>query len=277
MKTRIIVSVIAIPLLILLVFLAPLWAFAILIALISAGAAWEFVRCTDPDSATRLRVYPAVSAFLIVYFSADVMNTGFLSNTAAYILGIIVFMEVMLSYRKEEHISVNTAMHIIFAGIVMPMLLGSLVRIGRWIDEPRLMSPYLFLTFVATFSSDSFAYLVGTSLGKKKIFPSLSPNKTLAGCIGGVAGSLVMMLLYGFVLSRFDYTVSYWLLAVYGLLGGAACEFGDLVFSAVKRDYGIKDYGNLIPGHGGILDRFDSIHFTAPIIELLVMIVPAIK
>ena len=86
-----------------------------------------------------------------------------------------------------------------------------------------------------------------------------------------------MMLLYGLVLSLCGFTVDYIYLAVYGLLGSLACEFGDLVFSSVKRQYGIKDYGTLIPGHGGVLDRFDSMHFTAPMIELLAVLLPAIS
>ena len=88
--------------------------------------------------------------------------------------------------------------------------------------------------------------------------------------------TVLLMILYGYVISRFGHEVNYLLLAVYGLFGSLACQFGDLVFSAIKRQYGIKDYGNLIPGHGGMLDRFDSMHFTAPMIEILVVLLPAI-
>ena len=157
----------------------------------------------------------------------------------------------------------------------MPLLLAALVRIGLR-ENNNLTCVYMLLPFVATFSSDSGAYFAGMFYGKKKIFPNLSPNKTLEGCIGGFVSAIAMMLLYGFVLTLLHFEVNYLYLAVYGFLGSLACEFGDLVFSAIKRQYGIKDYGNLIPGHGGMLDRFDSIHFTAPMIELLVLLLPAI-
>lgn len=274
MKTRIIVAVIAIPLLALLIFFAPLWAFSILVALIASGAAWEFIRCTDALGSIRFRVYAAAVAAAIPVLSVF-LDTGVIAQAALYLLAVVMFLELMLSCKSENRVSVETVMHVIFAGAVMPLLLSALVRIGQKEDD-ALKSVYLLLPFVATFSSDSFAYFVGMRFGKKKIFPHLSPNKSLEGCIGGIVGTAVMMLLYGLVLMLCGFEVNFLYLALYGLFGSVACEFGDLVFSAVKRQYGIKDYGNLIPGHGGMLDRFDSIHFTAPMIELLTLVLPAI-
>ena len=105
---------------------------------------------------------------------------------------------------------------------------------------------------------------------------NMNLKKTIAGCIGGVVSAIVFMILYGIVLTQLDMTVNYFFLALYGLLGSLACQFGDLAFSAIKRQYGTKDYGNIIPGHGGMLDRFDSMHFTAPMIGILVVLLPAI-
>lgn len=275
MKTRIIVAIIAIPLLILLIFHAPLWGFSIFIGIISAGAAWELLRCTDQNSPIRFRVYASVAAPSVPIACAFVSESSVITNSAMYLLCVVMFIELMLSLRKAERVSVETVMRVIFAGGVMPLFLAALVRIGLKEDK-ALTSVYLLLPFVATFSSDSGAYFAGTFFGKKKIFPNLSPNKSLEGCIGGFVSAIAMMLLYGFILTLFHFEVNYIYLAVYGLLGSLACEFGDLVFSSIKRQYGIKDYGNLIPGHGGMLDRFDSIHFTAPMIELLVLLLPAI-
>lgn len=275
MKTRIIVAAIAIPLLILLIFFAPLWAFSIVVAIISAGAAWEFLRCTDASSPVRFRVYAAVAGAALPVTNAFTSN-GVVVVAALYVLAALMFFELMLSYRGEKRVTTETVLHVVFAGGVMPLFLASLVRIG-FRTGPGYSSVYLLLPFVAAFSSDSGAYFAGTYLGKRRPFPHLSPNKSVEGFVGGFAGAVVMMLLYGVVLMLCGFEVNYIYLAVYGLLGSLACEFGDLVFSSVKRQYGIKDYGTLIPGHGGMLDRFDSMHFTAPMIELLVVLLPAIK
>lgn len=271
MKTRTIVGITAIPLFILLVFFAPLWAFSILVGLISAGSAWELLRCVDANMPIRFKLYACILGFAmpVAYvFARDEAVVG----TAIFSITVLMFAELMLSFGKEEHIKFETVLYVIFAGGIMPMLLLSLVRIGVRFDS----SAYVFLPFVAAFSSDSGAYFAGYFWGSKKAFPHLSPKKTVAGCIGGVASAVALMVVYGIVLRQFDYSVNYFILAAYGLFGSVACQFGDLVFSAVKRQYGVKDYGNLIPGHGGMLDRFDSMHFTAPMIEIMVVLLPAI-
>ena len=113
-------------------------------------------------------------------------------------------------------------------------------------------------------------------LGKHKLAPALSPKKTIEGSIGGFAAAIVLMLVYGLILKLSGLTVNFLILAIYGFLGSLAGQLGDLAFSAIKRLHGVKDYSHIIPGHGGILDRFDSMLFIAPMIELLLMWVPAI-
>ena len=105
----------------------------------------------------------------------------------------------------------------------------------------------------------------------------VSPNKTIEGALGGLAAGIFAMLLYTFILDvplKFD--VNYGAAVVYGIVGCLAGELGDLCFSVIKRQTGIKDYGNLIPGHGGVLDRFDSILAVAPLIEALLLIMPVV-
>ena len=272
MKTRTIVGITAIPLFILLVFFAPLWAFSILVGLISAGSAWELLRCVEDKMPLRFKVYAVAMGFLMPVVYALVRD-GAAVTTAIFLITVIMFAELMLSFRREEHIKLETVLYVIFAGGIMPMLLASFIKIGLRDDN---VSAYLFLPFVAAFSSDSGGYFAGYFWGNRKAFPHLSPKKTVAGCIGGVVAAIVFMVIYGLVLTQLDRTVNYFFLALYGLLGSLACQFGDLAFSAIKRQYGTKDYGNIIPGHGGMLDRFDSMHFTAPMIGILVVLLPAI-
>ena len=270
MKTRIIVAAIAIPILLLVIFFAPLWAFAILVGIISAGAAWELLRCAASELHVRFRIYAMVFGMAIAvgsaFFEAHLIMLGGLFGII-----LICFVEMMFSFKKEP-MKLEALMLVVFAGGIMPILLSSLVRVGA----REHSSLYLLLPFIAAFTCDSGAYFAGKFLGKKKIFPHLSPNKTLEGCAGGLLCDVIFMLIYGFILARVGYTVDYFAFALYGVLGSIACQLGDLAFSAIKRVYGIKDYGTLIPGHGGMLDRFDSMHFTAPMIEIMVLLLPAI-
>ena len=135
----------------------------------------------------------------------------------------------------------------------------------------------ILLPFLIAFLSDTGAYFVGCRYGKRKLAPVISPNKSMEGVVGGLVFAVFGMLLYTFIMQiAFKMQVNYMLAIFYGIIGAAADVFGDLCFSVVKRQTGIKDYGNLIPGHGGILDRFDSMLVVAPLVELLLIILPVV-
>ena len=129
----------------------------------------------------------------------------------------------------------------------------------------------VWLILISSWGCDTCAYVVGVLIGKKKIFPVLSPKKSLEGCIGGVVGTMIIAGLYGyfFVEATFpDKSVAWIIVLICGI--GAICSMvGDLAASAIKRNHNVKDYGNLIPGHGGIMDRFDSMIVTAPLVYFL--------
>ena len=118
------------------------------------------------------------------------VRDGAAVTTAIFLITVIMFTELMLSFRREEHIKLETVLDVIFAGGIMPMLLASFIQIGL---RDNNTSAYLFLPFVAAFSSDSGGYFAGYLWGKRKVFPHLSPKKTLAGCIGGVVAAIVFM------------------------------------------------------------------------------------
>lgn len=133
----------------------------------------------------------------------------------------------------------------------------------------------VWLVFACSWVNDTCAYFTGYYFGKRKMTPVLSPKKTIEGALGGIAGATIVAFILGiiaanaggmFVGSRiFIYTIS-------GVIGSVAAIFGDLAASAIKRDHDIKDYGSLIPGHGGILDRFDSVILAAPVVYWIVQI-----
>ena len=125
------------------------------------------------------------------------------------------------------------------------------------------------------FMSDTGAYFIGVTCGKHKMAPVISPKKSWEGFFGGIFAAIAGMVVYGLVLqSLFEVQVNLIFMAVYGLLGALAGVFGDLSMSVIKRQVGVKDYGHLIPGHGGILDRFDSVLITAPLTEVLLLMLP---
>ena len=152
-------------------------------------------------------------------------------------------------------------------------MLSTLARIGliQGVGRVRMTLP-----FVIAFSSDSGAYFVGTYLGKRKLVPHISPKKTVEGAIGGIAAGGLSALLYGVVLHLCGFGVNLLSLTGFGLVGSVVSQLGDLTFSAFKRQYDIKDYGRILPGHGGVLDRFDSIYYLAPLTEVWIVIAPAI-
>jgi phosphatidate cytidylyltransferase len=137
------------------------------------------------------------------------------------------------------------------------------------IDNLEQGSILIWLALLTSFGTDTSAYFSGMLWGKKKLSPSLSPKKTVEGSIGGIIGSMLLCLLFANL-----YAPELMLhCALIGLAGSVAAQFGDLVASAFKRKMGIKDYGSLIPGHGGILDRFDSILFTTPVVYYYIVLI----
>lgn len=132
----------------------------------------------------------------------------------------------------------------------------------------------VWLIFLSSWICDTCAYFVGMSIGKHRLAPVLSPKKSIEGAIGGIAGSALVGALYGaLILDKvFADQNMIWITAVICGVGSVISQIGDLAASGIKRNHGIKDYGKLIPGHGGIMDRFDSVLFTAPIIYYLAIL-----
>ena len=119
--------------------------------------------------------------------------------------------------------------------------------------------------FVGAFMSDTGAFFAGRAFGKRKLAPAVSPNKTVAGCIGGFAGSIVGMAVFHIIVKAVVHLDIGWAnILIMGVLGSLFGQLGDLSFSVIKREFGIKDYGTIFPGHGGVLDRFDSVLFVSP-------------
>jgi phosphatidate cytidylyltransferase len=147
-------------------------------------------------------------------------------------------------------------------GIIYVVFLFSFVTLTRNMEKGHL---YIWLIFIGAWATDTFAYFTGVSIGKTKILPKISPKKSLEGCIGGVIGCIIIMMLFGQVFYP-ELGIQIIHFAVLGLICAIISQIGDWSASAIKRAVGVKDYGNIMPGHGGVLDRLDSILFTAPVV-----------
>ena len=271
MKARVLVAVILIPILLVLALAAPVWLLTAVLALVSALMAFEFMRGAGLSAHTRSTAYATV-------FAAAVPVWAYLGAKAnvlyalVFALTLLVFYEAVISYKGEGAV-VFRVLGTIFAAALIPLLFVSVLRIRLMQNGEYLVM----LPFVAAYCSDTGAFFTGRALGKKKLIPHVSPNKTVAGAWGGLGGAVLGMAVYGLIIRfAFMMPVNFPLLVVYGLIGGAAGQLGDLAFSLMKREFKIKDYGNLLPGHGGILDRGDSVVFTAPLMYCLILWLPAI-
>ena len=271
MKTRLIVACVGIAVLLAVVLLAPLWLFAILVGATAALCVMEFLRCTAPALPKRVCVVSMVLAAAVPVASAFGAHNA-VTAAALFLLLLYLMTVLILSFRNERPLDLRDVFAAALCAGIFPILLSALVRIGCGEHS----AAKLLLPFVIAFSCDSAAYFAGNLLGKTRIAPHVSPNKTLEGCIGGFVGGIVLALLYGLILRACKLDINFPALLIYGFLGSLVCQIGDLAFSAVKRRCGVKDYGTLLPGHGGALDRFDSMMLVAPLIEILMLWVPAI-
>ena len=269
MKTRIIAAAVLVPVLFLIVLVAPVSAAAAILGILLAIASYELLYRTGLVRHTRLVIYSSAMAFLMSIWSyLDAVRAYFLLLLMVYF--VLLFAEMMMDHIKVRFETLGMCF---ISGVIVPYMLTALIRIltmniGRYV---------ILIPFIVAFMSDAGAYFVGMRFGKHKLAPVVSPNKTIEGVFGGLAGAMLGMVVYAIILDfplKFD--VNYGIALLYGLIGSCAGTFGDLCFSIIKRQTGIKDYGNLIPGHGGVLDRFDSLSMVAPLLEALLLVLPLV-
>lgn len=180
---------------------------------------------------------------------------------------IVIMMIYVFTYPKYRSEQIMLA----FFGLVYVAFMLSYVYQIRMLSQGAFL---VWLVFLCSWGCDTCAYCVGMLFGKHKMAPKLSPKKSIEGAIGGVVGAALLGLLYALAINHFAQGANAvaWQYAVICGVGGMLSQIGDLAASAIKRNHDIKDYGNLIPGHGGILDRFDSVIFTAPIIYYMAIL-----
>ena len=265
MKQRLLVAAVGVPLLIVVLVLLPPIATAILTAAIAGAAAWELLHtaCRQP----KLLYVPTILCAALVVL-AIVFGTA-ITVTLIYAFFYVMFLFYMAvsTHGKETAIPFADIAVCVVAGFLFPAMYSCIGLL-------RNVSPaFVLMPFVIAFIGDSFSMLGGMAFGHKKFAPHVSPNKTWAGFLAGPVGSALGMVLLGLVSKwLWQMELPLWYLAVIGIAANLFGQLGDLSMSLIKREAGIKDYSHIFLTHGGVLDRFDSTLFLAPVVYAMLFL-----
>lgn len=267
MKVRIIAAAVLLPVLLLILFVLEKLVAAVVMAVLLAVGAFELLYRTGLVRHVRMVAYSMAAAAAMSIWSFFGAVNGFLMLGLVLFVGLL-FMEMMIDHVK---VPVENVALCLMGGFVVPFMLTALIRILMDANGRQFVA----IPFVCAFMADAGAYFAGMRFGKHKLAPVVSPNKTIEGLLGGVLAATLGMFVYALVLGLvLKFRVFYGYALIYGLVCSLVDVVGDLIFSVIKRQTGIKDYGNLIPGHGGFYDRFDSLVLVAPMVEALLVILP---
>lgn len=263
MKTRILVAVVGIPVLAYVVLWAPPAVMLVALMLLAGIGGAELQRCVSGVKNGSMVVLSALLPLLAVLYLGVVPTAGM----GALLCALVV---VLFGYAifKGGQVKFNQLMATLFASLFIAYSFSAFLRI----EAIGVHRAYLLLPFILSFACDTFAYFAGRAFGKHKLAPKVSPNKTVEGSVGGILGNIVCGLLFAFVMDQwFGGSIGYGAMALLALLCSIVAQIGDLSFSLIKREFGIKDYGHLFLEHGGVLDRFDSVLFVTPVVELVLL------
>ncbi|MDX2480387.1 MAG: phosphatidate cytidylyltransferase [Desulfuromusa sp.] len=249
-------AVIALPLLIVLLGYANSAVFSVFLTLVLFLSLVEFNRMG-------LGTEHRLEQWLAAIIGATVIPLLFYEKAALLfplLTGAVLIFSLLFLFRLPAITEVHHRLGWIILGLVyLPFLLGHLIPLRLLTDGRQ----WIFMTLIVIMSCDTFAYFVGSKIGKHKLYPAVSPNKSVEGGVGGLIGSIFAMMIVKFtflpILGVFD-------AVMIGLLLGVMGQLGDLFESLLKRACQVKDSGNMIPGHGGILDRLDSLLFAFPLV-----------
>ena len=272
MATRIITGFVAACLFIPICYFSDYVVFPIIIGLLCLIGVYEMAKCLGFDKKLVITIPMYIIAlglpifrFYTPYIFEGKITSSFFTCAAILLFGMLIYVLAYVMFKKNTvKVSEMLTFYSMFVYIVGCFSSIVLVRYGN-------SGKYMYiLVFLGAWICDSFAYFVGKFFGKHKLIPEISPKKTVEGSIGGIAFTIIGFVIFGLIVNNcFDANISYLKLCILGLILSIVSQIGDLVASAIKRQYAIKDYGNLFPGHGGILDRFDGVLLTAPTLFIL--------
>ena len=241
------------------------WYLYLLCAGVSLIGMYELYRVIDIQKSAL-----ACMGYLSAIFYYICVLTGYEKyDIFVFVIALMAIMSVYVFTFPKDKIEEVT---LTFLGLFYVAVMLSYIYKVRFLEDGIYI---VWLIFIASWGNDTFAYFTGVLLGKHKMAPVLSPKKSIEGAIGGIAGATILGIIFGYIVNGYmSETVSHpvFIFAAASFVGAILAIIGDLTASAIKRNHNVKDYGKLIPGHGGILDRYDSVIFTAPAVYWAVFI-----
>ncbi|MFC6331132.1 phosphatidate cytidylyltransferase [Paenibacillus septentrionalis] len=258
MKQRLVTGVLAGALFLGLMILGGHYYAALIVAMASI-AMFEFSRMNKISWKSPIHI-AALIGLLALVVPFDWYGISWLSDIT--IIWLLMFAMLALTVLTKNQITIDEVALTFLGTVYLGIGFAAMINV-RLMDEHALW--WSFIAFCSIWASDIGAYFVGRLIGKRKLWPLISPNKTIEGAIGGVVSSIIVALLFALIAPEF---IELWRAVLLGLVAAVAGQLGDLMQSAYKRVRGIKDMGNLLPGHGGIIDRTDSWIIVFPILVL---------
>ena len=273
MKTRILTSALIVAIAIPVFLLSGTIVYPIALALLSVRSVFEMLRvlgCLKRRAVAIPSYVLAVGLAIGAYFCyGDGKDFFRLCAICVYSYMLYLFLVTVVSKGAIKFSQIARA----FCAISYVTLAFGALTLSRYIEHGRY---YFLIPLICSWVSDVFAFIVGYFFGKHKLIPEISPKKTIEGSVGGIVFATVAMLIYGFLIDTFadGISVNYILLLAMGLVLSILSQAGDLIASTIKREEGVKDYGSILPGHGGITDRFDSVYAIALIALIVCVMIP---
>jgi len=264
--SRITSALLGMPLVILILVFGNIYVVDIAFAIIAAISLHEFLKCFEGKAKPIIWIGYFAAAFIAVMHLLPWVSMIDYVGMFFFLMILLLFMEVFRSKMERNIVDISVT----FFGICYIVFFLMFVPQIRAFENGQFL---IWFVFTAAWGTDVFAYIVGMTIGKHK-FSKISPKKSIEGCIGGVIGAVLLTLAFAYGFNTFGgLSLSYEKLAIMSVILSVIGQMGDFAASSIKRYVGIKDFSNLILGHGGMLDRFDSVIFIAPAAYFLLMFI----
>lgn len=264
---RIISGLIGLPIVVLIFLFGNKYVINVAITALAVISVYEYMHCFKLSGKAHPIAWILYLSCALILPINIVPNESILLIVGAYIPFVILalFLHIIISDLKINLIDIAVTVF----GIAYIVLFYSFIPLIYGMENGKFLIWY---TIIAAWGTDIFAYAVGRRIGKHK-FSQISPNKSVEGCIAGAIAAVIITLIYTIIIDKcFNYNVNYWIISVMSLILSVIGQIGDFSASSIKRYNGVKDFSNIIPGHGGILDRFDSMLFLVPFAYLMFLL-----